>query len=137
MNIQPSNVQSTATIASPNGPISEEKDCSLNNGDKFCVDPPSRNKPSKMTIEIEAIFVNVNQFWKRAPDLTSITLIIVNITIEIIAILFISKLFSGVKKLKYSAKATPTAAIDAVLITATADHPYKWVWSAYQTPDLL
>ena len=45
--------------------------------------------------------------------------------IETIAILFISKLLSEVKKLKYSAKATPTAAIDAVLITATADHPYK------------
>ena len=42
--------------------IIKNTDINLKNGDKFCVDPPSRNKPSKMTIEIEAIFVNVNQF---------------------------------------------------------------------------
>ena len=49
----------------------------------------------------------------------------INKIIENTAILFIPNSLKHKKNPRYSEKATPTAAIDAVLITATADHPYK------------
>ena len=74
---------------------------------------------------IAASLAMVKTFWNRAPDLTSMILSIVRRMIVKTAIPLIISVHNGKKYPRYSAKATPIAAIDAVLITVIADHPYK------------
>jgi hypothetical protein len=61
-NIHPSKVHNTATIARPKGPISEEKELSLRKGKRLFEDPPSNERPRKITILIAEIFVYVKRF---------------------------------------------------------------------------
>ena len=89
----------------------------------FVEEPPSIIKPNAIIPKMAPIFNRVNIFCALAPDFTSIILMIVKNITENIAILLISISVMEKKNPRYSEKATPTAAILAVLITATHDHP--------------
>ena len=94
-------------------------------GSRLDVDPPSNINPKVIIPRIAPIFRRVNRFWNRAPDLTSRIFRVVNMITDPMAIPLIPQSDREKKCSRYSAKATPIAAIADVLITATADQPYK------------
>src|SRR6266516_6738397 len=121
--IQPSYAHNTATRATPNDAIRCPGATSDQRGARFDALPPGNANPATMSTTSRAILMSVSTFCVTAPSRTPSKFSAVSPTMDRTATSLMPAPESGTKKLKYVAKPTAIAAMDAGLITTPLVQP--------------